>query len=88
MHPAVAWVFLFFFLWSHGNPAVLTCLLFSDSVREMEQFSGFVVSFLICSWRQNNPAVSELLFLICSWGHSLAAGFEFLRLGHSDQIVT
>ena len=58
MHPAVAWVFCFF-LWSHGNPAVLTCLLFADSVREMEQFSGFVVSFLICSWRQNNPAVWE-----------------------------
>ena len=37
--------FLFFCMWSHGNPAVLTCLLFSDSVREMEQFSGFVVSF-------------------------------------------
>ena len=38
--------FLFFFcMWSHGNPAVLACLLFSDSVREMEQFSGFVVSF-------------------------------------------
>ena len=44
MHPAVAWVFCFF-LRSHGNPAVLTCLLFSDSVREIEQFSGFVVSF-------------------------------------------
>ena len=45
MHPEVAWVFCFFCMWSHGKPAVLTCLLFSDSVTEMEQFSGFVVSF-------------------------------------------
>ena len=81
--------FSVFFLWSHGNPAVLTCLLFSDSVREIEQFSGFVVSFWFAAgsgfwifetWPQwsNSYIVFEVFEIsICSWGQNYPCVLKF-----------
>ena len=61
MHPAVAWVFFFFFVESWQSSSFDMSAVFRFS-----QGNGAIFrlcrEFLICSWGQHNPAVSELLF--------------------------
>ena len=87
LYQILAWNFSSNVIRWHGFIFGLVCQGFEVLGRLDAAIFRLCREFLICSWRQNNPAISELLFLICSWGHSLAAGFEFLRIGHSDQIV-
>ena len=66
LYQILAWNFSSNVIRWHGFIFGLVCQGFEVLGRLDAAIFRLCREFLICSWRQNNPAISELLFLICS----------------------
>ena len=87
LYQILAWNFSSSVVRWHGFIFGLVCQGFEVLGRLDAASLRLCRGFLICSWRQNNPGISELLFWFAARATAWPRVFEFLRIGHSDQIV-